>query len=918
MHGLLAGDESRQQAYTMLTRGRHTNTAYVVVVGDGDIHSTIRPETINPLTPTDVLERVLAKDESPISATTSLRQASDPRHLLGQAAGRYADAIVFAVEHEAGAVGIRALERAVDAALPRLTDAATWPALRGQLLQAQASGIDPIDTLAKACVQPLTGGHDPASVLAWRVADQRRQHGPLPWLSDIPQKLTEHPIWGDYLAARRGLVEDLASQVRAETLFEQRMPEWVGGITGRPPADLIADVEVWRAANQVPTSDQRPTGEPITGMAATRWQHHLDQRLADSQTAALSEWRGLLNQVRRDLANDDFAPTLAHRLSQLSSGGLDAATLVREAASEGPLPDDHAAAALWWRITGKLTPALTADVDADHHSTSAWLDRFTDRVGTDTSALVQTSSWWPALSTTIERGLQRGWPLESLLDEVAGIEPDGHSDLCQAWMWRLSLFTDTLPLDEYAEAEDVEFPRPDDLDEVLQEWAPATAIDMVTDQLEPLPAEPQHTDLVDLSDDDQLAFEALVRATLPIPEPTDADVRRQMDYRDQIAASSITPQRLLEINELAAAFYQSNLPRSWAQPYLENRFGASIDELPDVRPGYAPAEWRSLLQHLSRHGVSTDEAITAGLAKRNEDTGTTYDRLRDRVVFPVVHDGQVLGFVGRRNPDFAGDETFNPKYYNSPDTPVFHKGAQLFVAGSLDGDAVPVLVEGPMDAIATTLASQGRMVGVAPLGTSLTEQQVAQLHATGTTPVVATDGDLAGRVAAERDYWLLAPYKLHATHATLPEGSDPASMVEAGQAEQLVTAINAARPLAETLIDERLANIDGPSDAVLAAVQVLAAQPADTWASGAEHIAEQSGVPSTLVRSALLSHVRAWNTDARQAAQHAAWQVSQVKDRLAAIKTEQHRHDNPETVQHDETRPNPQPDTQPQQRGVER
>lgn len=918
MHGLLAGDESRQQAYTMLTRGRHNNSAYVVVVGDGDAHSTIRPETINPLTPTDVLERILARDESPVSATTSLRLASDPSHRLGQAAARYADAITFAIEHEAGEVGIRALERAVDAALPRLTDAANWPALRSQLLLSQAAGTDPIDALATACAQPLTGAHDPASVLAWRVADQQRQSGPLPWLAGIPQKLTEHPTWGDYLTARRDLVTDLASQVRAHTLNEQRMPEWVGGITGRPPAELIADVEVWRAANQVPAADHRPTGEPATGMAATRWQHHLDQRLADSQTAALSEWRDLLNQVRHDLAADDFAPTLAHRLSQLSSGGLDAATLVREAASQGPLPDDHAAAALWWRITGQLTPALTVDADADHHSTSAWLDRFTDRVGTDTSALVQTSSWWPALSTTIERGLQRGWPLESLLDEVAGIEPDGHSDLCQAWMWRLSLFTDTLPLDEYADADDVEFPRPDDLDEGLQGWAPATAIDMVTDTLEPITAEPQPTDLVDLSDDDQLAFEALVRDSLPIPEPTDADVRRQMDYRDQIAASPITSPRLLEINELAAAFYQANLPHSWAQPYLEDRFGASVDELPDVRPGYAPAEWRSLLQHLSRHGVSTDEAIAAGLAKRNEDTGTTYDRLRDRVVFPVIHNGEVLGFVGRRNPDFVGDETYNPKYYNSPDTPVFHKGAQLFVAGSLDGDAVPVLVEGPMDAIATTLASRGRMVGVAPLGTSLTEQQVAQLHATGATPVVATDGDLAGRVAAERDYWLLAPYKLHANHATLPEGSDPASMVEAGQAEQLVTAINSARPLAETLIDERLANIDGPSDAVLAAVQVLAAQPADTWTSGAEHIAEQSGVPSTLVRSALLSHVRAWNTDARQAAQHAAWQVSQVKDRLAAIRAQQHRRDNPETVQHDGARPSPQPDTQPKQRGVER
>lgn len=916
MHGLLSGDESRQQAYTMLTRGRHSNTAYVVVVGDGDAHNAIRPEAINPLTPTDVLERVLAKDESPISATTSLRQATDPRHLLGQAALRYADALAFAVEHQAGAAGLRALERAVDDALPRLTDAANWPALRSQLLLAQAAGRDPIDALAQACAQPLTGAHDPASVLAWRVADQRREAGPLPWLSDVPATLSTDPIWGNYLTARRDLVADLAAQVRA--LAEAHMPEWVGGITGRPSAELIADVEVWRAANQIPPADPRPTGEPVTGMAATRHQRHLDQRLADTQTVALAEWRTLLDQVRPHLADDPFAPRLAHRLSQISSGGLDAAALVHDAADDGPLPDDHAAAALWWRIAGRLTPTATGDVDQDHHSTSAWLDQFSARIGADTSALVQTSGWWPALSSAVERGLQRGWQLDTLLDEVAGIEPDGHADLCQAWVWRLSLFTDQLPIEDFAEdLVDAEFPRPVDIDDVLQEWQPATVTDMVAEPLEPLDAEPEHTEAIEIHDDDQLALEALVRATLPIPEPTDADIRRQMDHRDQIAASPVPPQRLLEINELTAEFYQSNLPGSWAEPYLESRFGTDLDELPNVRPGYAPAEWRSLLQHLSRHGVSADEAIAAGLAKQNEN-GKVYDRFRDRVVFPVIHNGDVLGFVGRRNPDFAGDETYNPKYYNSPDTPVFHKGEQLFVAGVLDGDAVPVLVEGPMDAIATTVASGGRMVGVAPLGTSLTEQQVGHLHAAGVTPVVATDADLAGRVAAERDYWLLAPYGLAATHAALPEGSDPASMVEAGQADHLVAAIEAARPLAEALVDERLANITDSPEAVLAAAQVLAAQPAEDWTSGAEHIAERTGVPSNLVRAALLSYVRSWNADPRNAAQQGAWQVNQVKERLAARRAEQRRKENPETVQADTARPEPKPDTPPAQRGIDR
>ena len=78
MHGIVTGEESRQLLYTMLTRGREANHAYVVVVGDGDPHSLIRPETINPLTPTDVLERILARDESPVSASTALREAANP------------------------------------------------------------------------------------------------------------------------------------------------------------------------------------------------------------------------------------------------------------------------------------------------------------------------------------------------------------------------------------------------------------------------------------------------------------------------------------------------------------------------------------------------------------------------------------------------------------------------------------------------------------------------------------------------------------------------------------------------------------------------------------------------------------------------------------------------------------------------
>ena len=127
----------------------------------------------------------------------------------------------------------------------------------------------------------------------------------------------------------------------------------------------------------------------------------------------------------------------------------------------------------------------------------------------------------------------------------------------------------------------------------------------------------------------------------------------------------------------------------------------------------------------------------------------------------------MLGFVGRRNPTVGDADNRGPKYLNTATTPIFTKGDQLFVAGTLQPGTIPVLGEGPMDAIALTLTGDGRYIGVAPLGTSLTETQVAQLHSHGQQPIVATDPDQAGQAAAERDFWLLASYNLDPRHANL-------------------------------------------------------------------------------------------------------------------------------------------------------
>ncbi|HEX3204906.1 MAG TPA: AAA family ATPase, partial [Propionibacteriaceae bacterium] len=125
MHGLATGEEPRQQLYTMLTRGRIANHLDLQVVGDGDPHSLIRPETIHPLTAIEVLERILARDDAPRSATTLQRDQQDPAVRLGDAAARYVDALQVAAEDLAGGEVV-ALEVVAEQIVPGLIEELAW------------------------------------------------------------------------------------------------------------------------------------------------------------------------------------------------------------------------------------------------------------------------------------------------------------------------------------------------------------------------------------------------------------------------------------------------------------------------------------------------------------------------------------------------------------------------------------------------------------------------------------------------------------------------------------------------------------------------------------------------------------------------------------------------------------------------
>ncbi len=281
MHGLLAGQESRQQLYTMLTRGRAANHLYLQVVGDGDPHTVIRPETVASRTPSELLEQILARDDAPTSATTLLRELSDPAARLFDAVQRYTDGLHVAAEQFVGPQTVHMLDARADLVVPELISEPSWPTLRVHLLALAAeTGEHPLLQLQTAASgRELHSAGDMAAVLDWRLPELApTDPGPLPWLPGIPAELHDHPVWGEYLTKRSQLVTGLADQVRDQAGLGDTQPVWA------PPgshltAAVIGEVAVWRAAVGIDPRDHRPTGPGQLQIASARWQQHLDRRI---------------------------------------------------------------------------------------------------------------------------------------------------------------------------------------------------------------------------------------------------------------------------------------------------------------------------------------------------------------------------------------------------------------------------------------------------------------------------------------------------------------------------------------------------------------------------------------------------------------------------------------------------------------
>ncbi|MCE0487820.1 MobF family relaxase [Ornithinimicrobium sediminis] len=345
MHGIITGQESRQLLYTMLTRGRHENHVHVVSATDTDGHTLPLIETTSPATATETLQGVLARDGAAVSATTERARAADPAALLHQAAERYEDGLLAGAERLLGPGWGDDIESAAAALVPGLTHAPAWPSLRAHLMLTQADGRDALQTLTNASTyRGLGDADDPAAVLLSRL-DRRPAGGPLPWLPAIPKRLATDPVWGGYLTARAERVRSLAAQVRQGTTPEQ---QWAAPLAHHISPELVADLTVWRAARAVDHSDLRPVGPPDAGGAAGRYARGLLCRVTGQLPDALRHWERLI--VEHVGHRDWFTPQLAERLDRLHRAGVDVPDRLEQAADQGPLPDDEATSALWFRV----------------------------------------------------------------------------------------------------------------------------------------------------------------------------------------------------------------------------------------------------------------------------------------------------------------------------------------------------------------------------------------------------------------------------------------------------------------------------------------------------------------------------------------------------------------------------------------
>lgn len=345
--------------------------------------------------------------------------------------------------------------------------------------------------------------------------------------------------------------------------------------------------------------------------------------------------------------------------------------------------------------------------------------------------------------------------------------------------------------------------------------------------------------------DQGLSFPEAVRQLadqygIQVPEERMTEKQRQ-EYDEK--------EKLLRVLQLAGKFFRQQLDGpggAQARRYLYEKRQLSRQTVEEFGLGYAPPGWEELRRHLLGQGVPEELAIKSGLLVKSDKGRGSYDRFRDRVVFPIGDTrGRVVSFGGR----IIGQG--EPKYLNGSESPVFFKSGSLYnierARRAMHQKDRAIVVEGYFDVI--TLAAGGFAETVAPMGTALTGQQIKMLARSAGRIILLFDGDEAGIRAARRSLPVFLGEGIHPLVHLLPSGEDPDSFLCSQGPEALEAALEGARPLVQVTLDEIVRQGDsstpeGKSNIVAQAGEVIKAikDPVASWGY-LENLSERLGIP---------------------------------------------------------------------------
>ena len=313
-------------------------------------------------------------------------------------------------------------------------------------------------------------------------------------------------------------------------------------------------------------------------------------------------------------------------------------------------------------------------------------------------------------------------------------------------------------------------------------------------------------------------------------------------------------ERILRINEVAGEFYQQLLltdeEGAPGRRYLRQR-GYESEIVRTFQLGFAPGGWESLAKHLAGKSFSSEDSQKAGLVRPGKQERGDYDLFRNRLLFPI-HDlqGRMVAFGGRVLDDSL------PKYINSPETAVYHKGQTLYglyqAREAMRHNGEALVVEGYFDVLA--LHRAGFPGAVATCGTALTADHARLLKRYADKILLIFDEDAAGRQATFRAMDALVPAGLSVSVVTMPVGEDPDSLLKEKGEEGFRLCLDAARPVLEVFIEDQLRvndeSVEGRARAAEQVLERIKRLPGDLERSlYVKRLAELTGLDVELLKS---------------------------------------------------------------------